>query len=282
MRRFILLVSLLAAPAAARAVFGVGDVVYDPANTTQTINVLRQAQQEFDRLGTLLGVSTRQFDQLVRLSTAVGGPGSTALAATTPGQLLAAVQAVPGLETADLGALFDTNGLLDAFLGTPLSQWTLAIENPRAYLRTILVNPAISRVGASSGLSTPAIAYAQWYAARSPEDRLNSGTASAVDFSNLLASDWLQGSKTRRVNLEGLAAGNQGAGAGAQSAATVLDGQRAQAQLSANTNAILLEAAAQAADASENAVGASQAQTRLLQDERDGLRDADELRLDAP
>ena len=97
---FILLVSLLAAPAAARAVFGVGDVVYDPANTTQTINVLRQAQQEFDRLGTLLGVSTRQFDQLVRLSTAVGKAGIDGPCGHDPRRSSRRPSGrVPGLET---------------------------------------------------------------------------------------------------------------------------------------------------------------------------------------
>ncbi len=281
MKRFLLVV-LLFAPPAARAVFGVGDIVYDPTNTAQTVNLLRQAQQEFDRLGSLLGVSTRQFDQLVQLAAAVGGAGGSALPVLSAAQLESVVRTVPGLEGADLNALFDTNGLLDAFLGMPLDQWTLAVENPSSYLRSILIDPAVARIGAAAGLASPAIAYAQWYATRSPEDRANLGARAAGDLSQLLAGQWLQGAKSRRVNLQGLAAESQGASAQALQARTLLDQQRSQAQLSSATNAILLETAAQNADAGENAVGALQAQNRLLEEESEIRRNAEELRLDAP
>lgn len=262
-----------------RAAFGFGDVVYDPANTAQTINLLRQAQQEYDLLGTLLGVSTRQFDRLLQLASAVGQAGGFA-SALSPAELQAVVRSVPGLQGADLGALFDANGLLDAFLGVPLDQWALAVEQPTAFFRDILVDPAIARIGAAAGLSSPSIAYAQWYAALSPEDRANLGPRAAADLSDLMAGAWLEGAKTRRVNFEGLAAASQAAGNLAQQAGTVLDGQRAQAQLGSASNAILLEAAAQGAAASETVVRALQAQNQLLRDEGDGLRDAEEMRLD--
>jgi len=280
-----LLAFILAAwPFAAHAIFGVGDIVFDPDNTAQTINVLHETQQQFDRLGSILGVSTQQFDQLVSLASAIGNSGEAApfRQPLSPLQLQNNVNSIPGLEAASLEALFDPNGQLDAFMGVPLDQWTQAVESPNTYYRTILVNPAISRVGLSAGMSQPTIAYAQWYAARTPEDQYNLGSQASVDFSNLMASDWLQNAKQRRTNLQGLAAGGQDAQAKAAQAQTLSDQQHAQAQLSAGANAILLESAVQNADASETTVRAINAQNQILRDQGEARRNADEVRLDAP
>jgi hypothetical protein len=266
------------------AFLGAGDIVFDPANTAQTINVLRETQQQFDRLGTILGVSTRQLDQLVSLVAAIGDPaqGSAILQAATIDQLEAAVHGVPGLEDADLRALFNPNGELDAFQGVPPGQWALAVGNPDGYYRSVLVDPAIARIGAAAGLSPPAIAYAQWYASRSPEDRQNLGARPAQDISGVLAAGWLEQARQRRVNLQGLAAASRDAQSRASSARTLSDQGRAQAQLSAGTNSILLEAAAQSADASEAATRQLGAQGRLMEEEDDARRKADQMRLDAP
>jgi hypothetical protein len=281
--RPLLALAALAWPLTAHAIFGIGDVVYDPAAVAQAINLVQQARQQYDRLGSLLGVSTRQFDQLVTLTAAVGNGGESAgfARAQSPAQLQQAVQAIPGLENADLGALLNANGLLDAFLGVPVNSWVQAVENPNAYYREILVDPAIARVGASAGAPAPAIAYAQWYAALSAEDQRNLGTRAAADFSNLLAGDWLQDAKPRRVNLEALAAASQGASTQASQAQTLADQQHAQARLSAGTNAILLESAAQSTNAAEAGVRALHAQGQLLQDQGEARRNAEEMQLDA-
>ncbi len=167
-------------------------------------------------------------------------------------------------------------------MGVPLDQWTQAVENPGNYYRSLLVNPAIARVGAALGLNPPAVAYAQWYAARSPEDQYNLGPRASADFSNVLAGDWLQNARQRRVNLQGLSAGGQDAQLKAAQARTVADQGHAQAQLGANTNAILLESATQNNEANEATVRAVTAQSQLMQNENEARRDADELRLDAP
>jgi hypothetical protein len=275
---------MLAWPLAARAILGVGDIVFDPTATAQAVNLLRQAQQEYELLGSLLGVSTRQFGQLLALAEATGNASEAASYSQfpSPQQLEGAVRAVPGLENADLTALFNTNNELDAFLGVPLENWTQAIGNPNAYYRSILVNPAIARVGGSSGLSSPAIAYAQWYAALSPEDQGNLGARAAADLSNLLTGDWLQGAEQRRVNLQALAAEDRSARSEASRALTLADQQHAQAQLSGGTNAILIESAVQSTGAAEAGVRAIHAQSQLLQEEEDGRRNAEEMQIDAP
>jgi hypothetical protein len=274
----------LAWPAAAWAFLGVGDIVFDPENTAQTINVLQQAQQQFDRLGSLLGVSTRQFDQLVRLAAAMGDGGEAApfFSPLTSNQSLDTLHSVPGLGGDNLDSLINANGLLDAFMGMSLGQWAQAFENPTSFYRTILVNPAIARIGASAGLDSPTVAYAQWYAARSPEEQYNLGPRAAVDFSNLLADDWLQKGRLRRVNLDGLAAGEHDTENMIGGAETMADAARVQARLAAGTNAVLLETAAQNADAGEASVRALHAQSQILQDQADAQRDVAEMRLDAP
>jgi hypothetical protein len=167
-------------------------------------------------------------------------------------------------------------------MGVPLEQWAQAVESPNDYYRTVLVNPAIERLGLSAGLSEPAVSYAQWFAARSPEEQGSLGAAAAADLSGLLAGDWLGGARQRRVNLEGLAASSQDAGDKAGSAQTLVDQQHAQTQLSAATNAILLESAAQNAGAAEVSVRAAGAQNRILEEQGETQRDAGEMRLDAP
>jgi len=273
----------LAWPAAAHALFGVGDIVYDPTATAQTINLLHQAQQEFDRLGSLLGVSTRQYDQLLNLAAAVGNAAESAAfsSAASPAQIQSAVRALPGLANADLTSLFNASGVLDAFLGLSPEAWGQAVENPNAAYRAILVDPAIARAGAAAGLTSPAIAYAQWYAALSSEDQHNLGARAAADLASVLAGDFLGETGKRRVNLQALAAEGQAATAQASRAQTVADQQHAQARLSTGTNAILLESAVQSAEAGETAVRALQAQNQILREAGESRRNAEEIRLDA-
>ncbi len=284
MRRLFLLGAAvaLAWPRPVEALLGVGDLVYDPAATAQAINLLRQAQQEFDRLGSLLGVSTRQYDQLLALTAAVGDrsestPFSQAL---TLSQMQAAVRALPGLADADLGALLDPTGLLDVFLGLPPARWQQAVETPTGYYRATLVDPALARAGpADPAASAPA--YAQWYAGRSAEDQQNLGARGAADLNSVLAGDWLDATRKRRTNLAGLAAENQAAGNQAARAQTLADQAHAQSRLGAAANAILLESAVQSTEAGEAAVRALETQNQLLEEAEANRRNAEELQLDA-
>jgi hypothetical protein len=275
---------VLAWPLKSRALFGAGDIVFDPANLAQTINVLHTAQQEFDRLGSILGISTRQLDQLVGLATAIGNPAESGSfgRVLSPDQLRVLVQANPGLQDAQIGSLFDTTGQLDAFLGVPLDQWTLAIENPTAFYRQILAAPAIARVGGSAGMAPAAVAYAQWYSSRAPEDRANLGGRAAVDVAHLLEADWLNDSRQRRISLQALSAKAQAAEGGSGSAQTLADVAHTQAQIAATTNHVLLEAAAQAAGAQETALRAAGAQNELILEQNDARRDAAQMQLNMP
>jgi hypothetical protein len=272
----------LAWPRPSRALFGAGDIVFDPANVAQTINVLHQVQQEVDTLGSLLGVSTRQFDQLVQLTTAMGsatvsGPGAVPPPAD---RLQTLLQGVPGLQNQTASGLLNPTGQLDAFLGLPLSGWITAVEHPLTFYRQVLVAPAIERAGGAAGLDSGTVAYLQQYAGVSAEDQFTAGTHLAGDLAQLMAADWLAGARERRLNLQALAAGGQAAEAQAGAARTQADQQSAQAQLAATTNRILLETAAQHAAALEAQVRTAGAQQRLQADDNAARRDAAEMALD--
>lgn len=271
-----------AAPLRSRALFGVGDIVFDPANVTQTINVLRQAQQQVDRLGSLLGVSTRQYDQLVQLAVAAGDAAKSAGTAlpATGDELATLVRSIPGLAGADAAGLLNSAGQLDAFMGLSFSDWVAAVEHPLDFYRQLLVGPAIERAGATAGASGPTLAYAQWYGQSSDEDRYNGATRAASDLAGLMASDWLESARQRRVNLQLLAAGGTAAETTAAAARTQADQQSAQAQLTAATNRILVESAAQGAGAAEAQVRISGAQQQLEAAAADERRDAAEMALD--
>jgi hypothetical protein len=274
----------LAWPLKSRALFGAGDIVFDPASVAQTINVLHTAQQEFDRLGSILGISTRQLDQLVGLAAAMGNPAESGSfgRVLSPDELRVLVQANPGLQNAQIGSLFDTTGQLDAFLGVPLDQWALAIESPTAFYRQILTDPAIARVGGSAGMTPASVAYAQWYSSRAPEDQANLGGRAAVDVAHLLEADWLNDSKQRRISLQALSAKAQAAESSSGSAQTLADVAHTQAQIAATTNHVLLESAAQAAGAQETALRAAGAQSELMLEQNDARRDAAQMQLNMP
>jgi hypothetical protein len=281
-----LLAAVLAAavwPSRAHALLGLGDVVYDPANTAQTINLLRQAQQEFDRIGSLLGVSTRQLDQLLALATALGNPAEAAQFARplTAAQLQDLVRSLPGLAGADLSALLNPQGMIDPFLGVPPPAWAVGAGRADAEVAAITSAPGTERAGVATS-ANPAAGYAAWYASLQPEDQANQGRRAAVDLSNLSAGAWLQGGPQRRTNLQALAAADQQAGATAGQARTASDEQHAQAQLAASTNSILLETAVQGIESSEAGVHALQAGNAVRQEQAEDRRNADVLRIDSP
>lgn len=273
--------ALLAQPLVTRAIFGVGDIVFDPTNTAETIKVLAQTQQQVQRLGALLGVSTQQLDQLVQVTNALGNASDAATFARPQslGQIQSLLHGIPGFEHIDVSKLFNSAGQLDIFMGITFDQWVQAVQRPTDFFRNALVTPAIDRIGHAAGLTQPEIAYAQWYAARAPTDHYNLGGRAAVDFSNLLASRWLEAASERRVNLQALSAATKSAETKASSARTLVEQEHAQVQITAQTNAIALETAAQNADANETTIRAMHAQNRLLEAQSEAQRNADALRL---
>ncbi len=258
------------------AILGTGDIVYDPANVAQTINVLKAAEAQLDRLGTLLGVSTRQLDQLTGLAIAIGNAkDSIQTSSLINGSLISAsLNEVPDIQTTSVNTLFDTNGLLDAFMGMKLDQWIMAIEKPTDYYRREMINPAIARIGSSSGLTTTAIDYTQWYAAQTSEDQSNLSPKVEYDISNLLDSQWLAETKTRRINLQQLSVQAKQASDTANSAANLSDLQRTEVQLGKVTNEILIETAAQAASSQESSLRTNAAQSKSFQNLLNTNRDS--------
>jgi hypothetical protein len=232
----------------------------------------------------MMGVSTRQLDQLLQLALTIGNRGEAEAFLATPSslQLEALVRSNPGLETANLAGLFNTTNQLDAFIGLSLDQWIQSVENPQTYYRDLLIVPAIARIGASYDLSSPAISYLQWYTTRTSEDRNNLTAAAPADLAHLLSSDWLGRARERRLNIQGLAAASQDAQSKAAQAQTLADQAHVHAQLQSNTNAILLETAAQAVDAQEAAVRAADSQNLLIQEASETQRNSAEIRLDLP
>ncbi len=258
------------------AILGTGDIVYDPANVAQTINVLKAAEAQLDRLGTLLGVSTRQLDQLTGLAIAIGNAkDSIQTSSLINGSLISAsLNEVPDIQTTSVNTLFDTNGLLDAFMGMKLDQWIMAIEKPTDYYRREMINPAIARIGSSSGLTTTAIDYTQWFAAQTSEDQSNLSPKVEYDISNLLDSQWLAETKTRRINLQQLSVQAKQASDTANSAANLSDLQRTEVQLGKVTNEILIETAAQAASSQESSLRTNAAQSKSFQNLLNTNRDS--------
>ena len=284
MKRSQLLVCVILCgwPLRSRAIFGVGDIVYDPASVAQAINLVQQAQLAYDRLGSLLGVSTRQFDQLVQLNLALGNPAEAAAfaQAATPAELQAVIQSIPGLEQAQLSTLFRSDGQLDAFLGLSVADWAAAVESPERFYQQATTAPAVTRSGSSLTTPLSAATYAQWWTGKSAEDQRNLAPQAAADLAAVMSAEWLQSSRARKTNLQSLAAGNQSDGQSAGQAQTAADQGKAQAKLSVRTNQILLEQAAQSTAAQEATLRSVSAQQTEAQSEHEERRNAAALLLD--
>jgi len=280
--RLLALAALCVWPLRSRALFGVGDIVFDPESVAQAINLVKQAQQAYDRLGSLLGVSTQQFDQLLQLNLALGNSAESAAfaQAATPAQLQALIQGIPGLEQAQVSTLFRPDGQLDVFLGLPVSTWAADDETPDRFYQQVATIAAAGRSGTVSTTPLTGSTYAQWWATRSAEDQRNLAPQAATDLAAVMSSEWLQNARTRRTNFQTLSAGNLSDAQSAGSAQTLADQAKTQAKLSVRTNQILLEQATQAVAAQEATLRTVSAQQTLTETEQEERRNAAALQLD--
>jgi hypothetical protein len=261
------------------AIFGAGDLVYDPANVAQTINVVKAAQSQLDKLGSILGISTNQLDMLTNLVSYIGNSSNLRSVNHILNQqeLLDLFSSDPNYKNSNLNALLNSNGILDAFLGMSMDQWILAIENPTDFYRKALINPAINRLGSTSGLSNPTITYTQWYATQTPDDKINLNFKIQNDINDLMNSDWLGESKTRIINLQELATRSKSALNNATNATTLADQQRSQGQLESINNDILIESAAQNASGQQAVLRTSALNNKNLQQMINNKRDENML-----
>jgi len=260
-------------------IFGAGDIVYDPANVTQTINVLKATESQLDKLGSLLGISTSQLDMLTNLAISIGQSSNTRNInpILSQEQLSNTLSSNNGYSNSNLNALMNSNGVLDAFLGMSLDQWTQIFENPLNYYRNVMINPAINRIGYDSNLSQPTVAYAQWYANQSPEDRANLSIKFENDINELLNSDWLEETKTRKINLQELAIQSKSAQDNSTNATNLSDQQRSQNQLNSINNEILIESATQASAAQDAILRTASLENENLQNIINTKRDSTEV-----
>ena len=261
------------------AIFGAGDIVFDPANVAQTINVLKAAQGQLDMLGTILGISTKQLDQLTNLAFALGNitDSKSISPALTDLQINDILKFTPGYDTLNLNKLFDKNGILDAFMGVSLKQWIQAVENPTNFYRQNMINSALARIGSNADLTSPTIAYTEWYSTLSLDERHILNDKANADLSDLLNSYWLGESKTRLVNLQELSVQSRAASDESIKAASLSDQQRTQTQLEGITNNILLEAASQTESGQETVIRTNIAENVSMQNLLGANRDSSEI-----
>ncbi len=263
------------------AIFGAGDVVYDPANVAQTINVVKAAQSQLDRLGSLLGISTNQLDTLTNLTKSFGDSSNLNRInhILTPKDLSDILNTNPAYHNYNLNTLVDINGILDAFLGISFDGWIEAIENPLNFYSASLINPAISRIGASTGIPNPTIAYTQWYATQTINDKANLNLKMQNDITDLMNTDWFSESKTRKINLQELATRSKYAENNSANATTLTDQQRSQGQLGSINNEILIETAAQTVAAQEAVLRTTALENKNLQQIINSERNIAEIEL---
>jgi hypothetical protein len=162
-------------------------------------------------------------------------------------------------------------------MGVSLKQWIQAVENPTNFYRQNMINSALARIGSNADLTSPTIAYTEWYSSLSLDERHILNDKANADLSDLLNSYWLGESKTRLVNLQELSVQSRAASDESIKAASLSDQQRTQTQLEGITNNILLEAASQTESGQETVIRTNIAENVSMQNLLGANRDSSEI-----
>lgn len=266
LRIVLLAVIVTALPCRMFAIFGIGDIVFDPAAYAEIVNLYNQGTQMVGSLRNMSQMATQQRDSLRSINTAVGDASAllSMPRAFTAAQFATLLKSIPGLEGVKLEKIFNQNGALDIFMGTPIGDWKATIENPYNYQANILKGRAISNIGQSLGANNEEIAFASWLSGQQGGTLDRNRSAILSSAADLALKRWLETAKKRRDTLQVAAERSAINASQAGSEKTVLEQQRTgNVEAHTQTQAVLT-AAAQQNEATEVLVGAHTAELEML------------------
>jgi hypothetical protein len=254
------------------ALFGVGDIVFDPSNYAEIIQLYNEGRQQVDSLSGILGINTQQLTTMNGVLSSMGTAGNLTNFPTgiSQNQLLSLVQGqlgVQGMDLSSIGKFLNPTGVFDVFLGQPTSQWQQMVSSPLGYFGSTLRSDATTRIGGNIGQTPPEIAYTQWVGAMTPSEVSANSTGITLTASQLLLNDYYQDAQTRHNTLSAFDAKISTDKANGGQATTVnqlLASENAQSQTS---NELLLNLTKEQQRHQEILLSNQAAQTDLLRDQ---------------
>jgi hypothetical protein len=256
----------------AHALFGVGDIVFDPTAALDLYNMYQQAQQEYQTLGNILNVNTSQLKTLGDLSVSLGTTANLAAfpRGITPAQLSVMVQAQPGNAGISLGTVnsfLNPSGVFDAFLGQTTADWTKMVASPLSYFGGTLQVRAGVQIGGNLGMTGDQAAYSQWVAAMTPAQQQTNSASIALAGSNIMLNAYFQQAAQQRAVTASFNAKIGADQQNAASATTVNQSMASQNAQTTTTNELLLNMANQQQAHHDTQVSTAAAQNEILNDQ---------------
>jgi hypothetical protein len=251
------------------ALFGVGDIVFDPTAFGQLLQQYAQEGQQLNTLGNIFGINTAQLTSLsgiqASLGVSLGDGNSGALSLSS----LSSVAQGLGIDPSTINSLYQQTGplagSLDVFMGTSLNSF-MGTQSPIQNFSNWATNQSMGALGISVGLGDPSIQLATTVGNMPPDQQVANQSAIAGTIANLQSQSFNSGATSRRTAIQ--TESNIAAQAQQKSdKATTLNEQAAAGSAIAASNARLQAlSATQQNQANETLIAQTSAQNTVLTD----------------
>lgn len=252
------LVVLLAvvAPVRSFALFGVGDIVFDPTAYSQLLQTYAQGEAQLNALGSVVGLSQEQLGSLKNINTAIGvaKPGLNPKDLTA-GQIAALSQGLGVDVSGALALVYKKDGpmagALDVFMGTTLDSFRSERATPWTAFANFSSQSALSALGTAAGLNSAEIEFARTLARMSAGERRANSAAISRGLSALASARYAASGERRRLAIQAEADLSQQAATRAAQATNVNENAAAHNELLASQARLQTLAAQHENEASE-------------------------------
>jgi hypothetical protein len=267
MKKIRYIIAATALVISAQGLHAQGVLTFDIQSFLQQIALKTIGQSQISSLGQLLGVNNQQLSAAKEIYSVLGDNSASALANFNLNDLQTVLKGVPGLENANLAALFPA-GVGGAFLGLSLDDWKNTIGNPSSLFATQMAHMAVGDITQQAGMPPDEGAFLGYLA--TPGNLLAKNQANlALSVSRLLTSHLLGSIQTQANQAAVYATQKQQFDDQARQNLTLVD----RAKLNNNQNTLSLDMQLQQMQAQSlsNSAQAAQldAQNQLLQQQMD-------------
>ena len=176
---YLLVIVTILLPCRSFALFGVGDIVFDPTAFVQLVQTYGNEVSQLEQLGSMVGLNTQQLGTLNAINSAVGVVSGNVSPNTITGNQLAALSQGLGIDAnGALSTVFQNSGpfagALDVFMGMNMDTFRNTQSAPWHALETWAVNQSLGELGASVGLNSNEVAFTEHIASMDPATRQHS------------------------------------------------------------------------------------------------------------
>jgi hypothetical protein len=181
-------------PSKAFALFGIGDIVFDPTNYAKNLLTSQYTQMTNTVTRDINTATAAQLTQLQNVRNLLSNPTDTnnPIAGMALAELTNKMRTIPGMERFDAAALIRGQSPLDMFMGQGYETWRNVISNPS---RGIAIEITKSLPGGLDG--DPEVRFAEMIAGLSGAGRTNSRGQIMEGFTKIMTSRVLRDVETQ-------------------------------------------------------------------------------------